>query len=169
MVGLQIVPGRVTVTPSYVSAIRNYFGGVLTVVMSYNALVQLVAVAISLAAATVVASGSRGKIAFEYGKLSIGLATIAIGIVAACYVALLLIQHVRYVGAIILGGLVTALVPLLLQYLVKGSFPSGGRAIVIAAISGFVGTFATAFGAYVTERIGASSRQPSPNVSRTTP
>ncbi len=157
LVGAQIVPIRVAVTPSYFSAIRDYFAGAIAVVSSFNALVQLVAVGVAFLASIPFAD-SRGDVASDYGKLALTLAVIPFGILAAFYLASLLIQHVRHFAAIALGGLVTALAPLALTYLAKGEVPDDTRSIVTAAAAGLVGTLTAALGTFLTERIGASSR-----------
>ena len=162
LTGARIVPIRVITTPSYFSAIRDYFAGSITVSTVYNAVLGLVLIAIALTAAIAVAPGSRSTIVSEYGELAIAFVAIPFAIVASFYTASLLIEHFRSLTGALLGGLVTGLVPLLLSWLVRGDVPSNSATIIAAAITGLIGTFATALGTHLKDRLGSPARQTEP-------
>jgi hypothetical protein len=161
-VGRQIVPIRVSATPSYFSAVRDYFARSIATVMTYNAIVGVVMISIPLLAGVIVASDSRSQLASMYAKLAVAIAVIPLAIVALHYLTSLLIQHVRRYAAIAVGGLAAALLPVGLQYLANGDIATSTQAVVTAAVVGVVGSVATAFGTHLTEHIGPSSRTPQP-------
>ena len=161
-IGTQIVPIRVSATPAYFAAIRDYFARAVGVGMGFNAVVWLAMIGVTLAAGVVAVSSERGDIVPLYGKLALAVVVIPVVIVTLHYVVSLLIQQLRHFTAIVVGGLVTALAPLGIEIVVHGSVPTGTQTIVTAAVAGVVGTLATALGGHLTERIGAGAAPAQP-------
>jgi len=162
LVGRRVVPIRVKTAPLYFRAIRDYFAGGIALATFFNALAQLLLVAIALIAAIAAAPGSRAEIVSGYGTLALAFVVIPFAIVASFYAASVLIQQFRSLTAGLLGGLATALLPLGLTWIVNGDVPSGTQAIILAAVSGVVGTFATVLGTHLKERLAGSTARPQP-------
>jgi hypothetical protein len=121
-----------------VSAIRDFFAVSFGVGLGFNALLQLVALGLSFVLG-LVASAPYGDIGPGYAKLAISLAVVPFAIVASFLATLLLVQHLRSFVAVVAGAAVTALLPVGLEYVLKGEVSSGARAIVASAAAGLAG------------------------------
>jgi hypothetical protein len=160
LAGEEIFPRRIVFTPDYVSTIRNHFGRSIGVVTAFNATVQLGAVALAFVLA-LAASASYGSIARDYAELALALAAIPLAMVVAYFLASLLVQHLRSTLAIVAGAIVTALLPIGLEYLLSGEVSTSTRTIVASAVTGVAGAVAAAAGKFLTDR-GSEAREPEP-------
>ena len=154
--GTVIIPRYVKFTTAYFSAIRNFFARNMLVNMTYNALFMLALMVPSVVGTVIFAANRRDDAVVLYGKLALVVVLIPVSVVLTFFLASLLIQHLRYLAAAAIGGLVTAILPIALQYISTGSISGNKGTIISAVVAGLVGTFASAAGALLTKRIGAA-------------
>jgi hypothetical protein len=156
LIGTRLIPVRVSVTSSYFGVIGRYFARAIAFNSLLNAAILMIFIAISLAVGTLLAPDSRGDLVSWYGKLALVFAVIPVGMLAAHFVATVLIEHLRQIAAIVVGGLVTALLPVGLEYLAKGQISSGWTTIASSAIAGVVGALAAGLGTQLTNRASSA-------------
>jgi hypothetical protein len=156
LIGRKMIPTRISILSGYFESVGQYFLRVITVGTFYNALLTLGLLGLSLGAGVAFAGDKSDELLSSYGSLALALVLIPVAMVTAHYAATLLIQHLRHFAAVVIGGLVTALLPLGIQYAARGNVSGDTTTVLSASISGGMGALATAIGTMVTNRFGSS-------------
>lgn len=156
LIGRKAFPTRISILSGYFESVGRYFLRVITVGTFYNAFLTLSLLALSLGAGVAFAGDKSDELLSSYGSLALALVLIPVAMVTAHYAVTLLIQYLRHFAAVVIGGLVTALLPLGIQYAARGSVPRDATTVLSASTSGSVGAFATAIGTMLTNRFNSS-------------
>jgi hypothetical protein len=154
--GKKLIPLSITIAPGYFGTIGRYFARNIGVWAFYNAVVMLFVIACTVALTLVVSPEYRDDYLPWYGTLALALALIPAGMLAAHFFATLILQHARQLSAVVVGGLVTALAPLGVQYLVEGEVSGNTAIIITTVVTGVLGAVAAGFGTVVKERMSAA-------------
>ena len=118
--GLTIRPKKVSVTKRYLTLIQNHFAEGLALLTFVNALSSLLIVSIVLLVTWVWHRDILAEVVPWYRELSVGLLFIPLGLLATYFVMFLVLRNVKLILAPLVVGLLMALLPYALTYLVGG-------------------------------------------------